>query len=136
MRAEPYLFFQGRCEEAFAFYGKALGAKVEALVRFGDMPGAAGPPASAGKVMHAVLRIGETVVFCSDGQNTGAAAFNGFALSLSVSSDNEAETVFGALGEGGQVGVPLSPTPFATRFGMVTDRFGVLWNVVHPSAQA
>ena len=130
LRADPYLFFQGHCEEALEFYVGAIGAKVEALIRFGEMPGTDGPQAAAGKVLHAVLRIGDTVMLASDGQNTGAPSFAGFSLSLSAGDDAETERLFAALGDGGQVQVPLGPTPFSSRFGMVADRFGVLWTLV------
>lgn len=132
MRVEPYLFFQGRCEEALEFYAGAVGAKIEAISRFRDMPG--GPPEIQNKVMHAAVRIGTSTVLFSDGQSNGSLSFDGFSLSLAVSDDAEAERSFAALGEGGQVRVPLSPTPFASRFGMVVDRFGVLWTVVNQTA--
>ena len=134
MRVEPYLQFQGRCEEAFAFYRRAIGAEVESLVRFGDMPG--GPPDAADKVMHAVARIGETVIMASDGERRGHTSFEGFSLSLTAADDAEAERLFAALGDGGQVRMPLSPTPFASRFGMLVDPFGVSWMVVAQPAGA
>ncbi len=132
MRVEPYLYFQGRCDEAFAFYAEAIGAKVEMLVRFRDMPG--GPPDAGDKVMHALVRIGESTLLASDGQNRGAPSFDGFALALSAGSDAEAEARFAALSAGGEVTMPMGPTPFAARFGMVKDRFGVHWTVVHQPA--
>ena len=132
MRVEPYLYFQGRCDEAFAFYAEAVGAKVEMLVRFRDMPG--GPPDAGDKVMHALVRIGESTLLASDGQNLGATSFDGFALALSADSDGEAEARFAALAAGGEVQIPMGPTPFAARFGMVRDRFGVHWTIVHQPA--
>jgi PhnB protein len=134
LRVEPYLQFQGRCEEAFAFYRRAVGAEVVTLVRFGDMPG--GPPEAAGKVMHAAVRFGDTVVMASDGERSGHLSFDGFSLSLTAADDAEAETLFAALGDGGQVRMPLSPTPFASRFGILVDRFGVSWMVVAQPAAA
>jgi PhnB protein len=124
---EPYLLFQGRCDEAFAFYARAVGAKTESLVRFGDMPGS--PPEAANAVMHAVLRIGDNVVMASDGDRTGKTNFEGFSLSLTAADDAEAERLFAALSEGGQVRMPLTTTPFASRFGMLTDPLGVSWMI-------
>ncbi len=128
MRVDPYLYFQGRCEEAFDFYRRALGAEVQTLVRFGDMPRSQAPDGN--KVMHAVLRIGETTLLASDGENRGTTSFDGFGMALSASSDKEAEQLFAALAEGGQVQMPLTPTPFASRYGMLADRFGVPWMIV------
>ncbi len=128
MRCEPYLLFQGRCEEAFAFYARAVGAKTESLVRFGDMPGS--PPEAANAVMHAVLRIGDNVIMASDADRTGQTHFEGFSLSLTAADDTEAERLFAALSEGGQVRQPLITTPFASRFGILADPFGVSWMIV------
>lgn len=134
MRAEPYLFFQGRCAEALEFYQEALGAKIETLVRYGDMPGA--PPDSKDKVMHAAMRIGETTVLASDGRGDDGTTFSGFSVSLQVGDDGEAERLFAALADGGAVEVPMMATPFATRFGKVADRFGTPWIIVTPQQPA
>ena len=128
MQTQPYLFFEGRCDEAIAFYREALGAEVQMLMRFKDSPEPVSP-GSEEKVMHANLRIGNTSVLLSDGRCGGKQSFQGFALSLTVSSDDEAERFFTALSAGGQVQMPLTKTFFATRFGMVADRFGVSWMV-------
>ena len=128
MQIQPYLFFNGRCDEAIEFYRSAVGAEVTMLMRFKDSP----EPNSHGngdKVMHASLRIGGTTVLVSDGRCSGQLSFQGFALSLTVSDDAEAERLFAALGDGGQVQMPLAKTFFSPKFGMVTDRFGVLWMV-------
>lgn len=136
---QPYLFFEGRCEEAIEFYRGALGAEVIMLMRFKDnpeppQPGMC-PPASGEKIMHATLRIGENMVMASDGRCTGRPAFQGFSLSLTVRTEAEAERLFTALADGGQVQMPLAKTFFSSRFGMVADRFGVLWMVlVAPAA--
>jgi PhnB protein len=130
MQVQPYLFFDGRCDEAFEFYQKALGAKVEMLMRFKDGPASAGcAPGNAEKVMHASVRIGDTQVLASDGHCTGKPNFQGFSLSLTVANDVEADRVFNALANGGQVQMPLAKTFFSSRFGMVADRFGVTWMV-------
>jgi PhnB protein len=132
MRVEPYLFFEGRCEEALEFYKKTVGAKVEALMRYKDspepQPPGMNPPAD--KVMHALFRIGDAPVMASDGMCTGNAKFNGFALALNARDDADAKRLFGALAEGGQVQMPLGPTFFASSFGMLTDRFGLGWMVL------
>jgi PhnB protein len=134
MQVQPYLFFDGRCEEALEFYRKALGAEVATLMRFKDSPEPAQPgmcpPGSENKVMHASFRIGDTTVMASDGHCTGQPSFKGFSLALAASSDAEAEKLFAALADGGQVQMPLTKTFFSSRFGMVADRFGVSWMVI------
>jgi PhnB protein len=133
MLVQPYLFFDGKCEEAVEFYRRALGAEVEMLMRFRDSPEPAQPgmvpPGAEDKVMHAALRIGDTMVLGSDGRCLGQPDFRGFALSLTAANDAEADRLFAALAEGGQVQMPLSKTFFSSRFGMVADRFGVSWMV-------
>lgn len=134
MQIQPYLFFDGRAEEAIEFYRQALGAEVTMLLRFKDSPDPPPPGMMPGgteeKVMHASLRIGKTEVLLSDGRCTGQLRFQGFSLALTVPDDAEAERLFGVLGEGGQVQMPLARTFFSSRFGMVADRFGVSWMVV------
>ena len=131
MQVQPYLFFDGRCEEAIEFYRKTLGAEVQMLMRFKDSPEPGHtPPGAENKVMHSSLRIGEATVMLSDGRCQGKPSFQGFSLSLSVSSAAEAERLFNALADGGQVQQPLVETFFSPRFGMVADRFGVPWMVV------
>ena len=133
MRVEPYLFFNGRCEEAVEFYKKALGAKVAMLMRFKDSPEphAPGmlPPGSENKVMHVSFRVGDTTVMASDGFCKGQTDFQGLSLSLTVSNEAEADRVFAALADGGHVQMPLNKTFWSPRFGMVTDRFGLGWMV-------
>jgi PhnB protein len=133
VRVEPYVYFRGRCEEALEFYRDAIGADATVFARFGDIPGSAAAAAAA-KVAHAVLRIGDTVVLASDGQGAGQPDFSGFSLSLTVSDDAEAERLFAALSAGGVVQVPMAPTPFASRLGLVADRFGVPWMVASQNA--
>ena len=134
MQVQPYLFFDGRCEEAIEFYRRAVGAEVTMLMRFKESPEpqspGAVPPGSENKIMHASLRIGDSTVMASDGRCLGRPAFQGFSLSLTVSDDAEAERRFAALAEGGQVQMPLAKTFFSSRFGMVADRFGVSWMVI------
>jgi len=137
---QPYLFFNGNCEEAIECYRKALGAEVEMMMRFKESPEppppGAVPPGSENKIMHASFRVGQTTVLASDGDSLDKASFQGFSLSLSVPSEAEADRVFNALAEGGQVKLPLTKTFFSPRFGMVEDRFGVGWMItVAPSQQ-
>ena len=133
MQVQPHLCFEGRCEEAVEFYQKTLGAEVMMLMRFQDSPEPPQPgmvpPNSEHKVMHTSFRIGEATVMASDGQCAGRPSFQGFALSLTVPDEAEAERLFAALADGGQVQMPLTTTFFAPRCGMVADRFGVAWMV-------
>jgi PhnB protein len=133
MQVQPYLFFDGRCEEAVEFYQRALGAEVTMLMRFQDSPEphepGMVPPGAGDKVMHMSFRIGETTVMASDGRCEGRPSFQGFALSLTVAHEAEADRVFAALADSGQVQMPLTKTFFSSRFGMVADRFGVSWMI-------
>lgn len=121
MHVQPYLFFDGRCEEALDFYRDALGAEVTVLMRVKDSPEPTPPgtypPDSDNKVLHANFRIGETQLMASDGYAKGKPVFQGFSLSLSPPTDAEAQRLFSTLGEGGQVQMPLSKTFFASSFG-------------------
>jgi PhnB protein len=134
MQVQPYLFFDGRCEEALDFYRRALGAEVQMLMRFKDSPEphAPGmvPPGADNKVMHASFRIGDTTVMASDGRCLGKPNFQGFSLSLTVPDVAQADRAFAHLRDGGQVQMALDKTFFSPRFGMVTDRFGVLWMII------
>jgi PhnB protein len=134
MKVQPYLFFEGRCEEAVEFYRGALGAEVTALMRFKDspdpLPPGMVPPGSEDKVMHASFRVGDATVMASDGRCGGQPNFGGVSLSLAVPDEATADRFFAALADGGQVRMPLGKTFFAPRFGMVADRFGVSWMVI------
>ena len=88
------------------------------------------PPGNENKVMHAQIRIGETVVMLADGRCAGKPVFQGFALSVTVDTEADADKYFGALAEGGQIQMPLEKTFFSARFGMVVDRFGVFWMIM------
>ena len=130
MLVQPYLFFDGRCEEALEFYRRAIGAEITALLRWKDSPDPAMEMQGAeDKVMHAQLRIGDTTIMASDGRCQGKPDFRGFSLSLTAADFAEADRLFAALGEGGQVQMALSETFFSPRFGMVADRFGVSWMI-------
>ena len=130
MHVQPYLFFDGRCEEAIEFYRKALGAKVEMVMRYKESPDPAMvAPGTENKVMHMAFTIGTTTILASDGQSQGQPSFQGFSLSLTVPDDVRAAQLFAALADGGQVQMPLGKTFFSPSFGMVADRFGVSWMV-------
>ncbi len=142
---QPYLFFNGRCEEAIDFYKKALGAKIEMVMRFKDNPdpqGAAdkcpgGATVNPEWVMHTSFKIGESQIMASDGMPLPPekAAPQGFSLSITAKNAAECDRWFNALAEGGQVQMPLGKTFFAERFGAVADKFGVSWMVIVPPAQ-
>lgn len=142
MQIQPYLFFHGDCEEAVAFYHKALGAEVQMMMRYKEspepLPPGMAPPGYEDKILHASFRLGDTVVMASDGQcpGPGPQGFHGFSLSVSVHDEAEADRVFAALGDGGQVQMPLTRTFWSPRYGMLIDRFGVSWMVgVEPATQ-
>ena len=135
MQTQIYLFFDGRLDEALQFYKKTLGVEVEMLMRFKDNPDAAKhpescPPGSEEKIMHSCFKLGDQRVMASDGYAKGNPEFMGFCLSLSVKTEAEADTLFGALGDGGKVEMPLGKTFFSPKFGMVQDKFGVGWMVL------
>jgi PhnB protein len=133
MQVQPYLNFNGRCQEAIDFYKRALGAEVQMVMHFKDCPEPQQgmiTPENKDKVMHAALKIGDTCVFASDGRCTGKTNFAGVSLSLSAQNEAEANRLFGALADGGQVQMPLAKTFFSPSFGMLADRFGVNWMVI------
>lgn len=139
MPIQPYLFFNGRCEEALDFYRRALGAEVGMLMRFRDSPEPPQPgmvpPGSEDKIMHTSFRIGDSEIMASDGCADGKPFFQGFALSLPARDESDADRKFQALSDGGQVQMPLAKTFFSPRFGMVADRFGVTWIVIVPQPE-
>jgi PhnB protein len=131
MDVQPYLFFDGRCEEALDFYKKTVGAKPQTLMRFKDAPDQSMiSPGVENKVMHAHVRIGDGIVLMSDGRCTGKTNFQGFALTITAKTEAEADKLFAALADNGQVTMPMAKTFFSPRFGMLTDRFGVGWIVL------
>jgi uncharacterized glyoxalase superfamily protein PhnB/uncharacterized protein YndB with AHSA1/START domain len=128
---QPYLFFDGRCAEAIEFYTATLDAKVEVLTHFKDSPDPTMcAPGAENKVMHASFRIGNNTIMASDGRCTGKPSFQGFALSLILPDEAQADRLFAGLANGGQVQMPLAKTFFSPRFGMVADRFGVSWMIL------
>jgi PhnB protein len=130
---QPYLFFNGRTEEAVEFYRNAVGAEVEMVIKFKDSPEPPPPgmlaPGWENKVMHCSFRVGQSTIMASDGCGSEPGGFNGFSLSIAVATEAEADRVFNALAEGGKVTMPLGKTFWSPRFGMLTDKFGIGWMV-------
>lgn len=143
--AQPYLSFEGRCEEALNFYRDTLGAEITAMMRFRDAPpmgggeaeGCAGGPATpppGDKVMHSAFKLGSTEIMATDGMcNAAGAGFKGIALTITYTDVATATQAFNNLAAGGKVNMPLMPTFFAKSFGMVDDQFGVGWMVIVPA---
>ena len=137
MNVQPYLFFDGRCEEALKFYEKSLGAKVEMLMRYKESPE---PPPPGMKVvpeqiMRSSVRVGASVVMAAD-DCMGTPKFGGFSLTVGAENESEAKKRFDALAQGGTVKMPLTKTFFSPAFGMLTDRFGVGWMIMVETNQA
>lgn len=140
MHVQPYLYFEGRTEEALQFYQHTIGATIEVMMRMKDAPPDAqaagqnshGEIDNSEKILHAQFRVGDTVVMASDGMCSGSSDFKGFALALTVAHDAEAKQKFDQLAAGGKVQLPLATTFFASSFGMLQDRFGVVWVVIAP----
>ena len=137
MEIQPYLFFNGRCEEAIGFYRSALGAQELMKMRFKDAPPSDNyqtAPEHADKIMHAALAIGHTHLLMSDGQcDQEAVTHSGFSLSVTADDVASGEKYFNALAQGGQVTMPFQKTFWTDGFGMLVDKFGVPWmvNVQH-----
>lgn len=134
MKLQPYLFFEGRCEEALEFYKTALGAEVTMLMRFKDNPEppevSMTPAGSEDKIMHSSFKIGDSEIMASDGRCSGQATHQGFSLSITAKDEAEAKRLFTNLSDGGQIQMPLTKTFFSPQFGMVADRFGISWMVI------
>ena len=131
MQVQPYLFFDGRAAEALDFYKQAIGASVKMMMRWKDSPDQSMcTPAKADKIMHAQFEAGDTTIMASDGRNSGTPKFDGFALSIVANTEAEADKLSGALGDGGQVTMPLGKTFFSKRCGMLADKFGVHWMIL------
>jgi PhnB protein len=133
LSAQPYLLFGGRCEEALEFYQRAVGAKVDQVMRFKDNPDPMPPgtlaPGLENKIMHTSFRIGESLVMASDGMNASQTV-SGTSLAVAVKTEAEVDTIFNALAAGGTVTMPPGKTFWSPRFGMLTDKFGLGWMVM------
>lgn len=136
---QPYLFFNGKCEEALNFYKQSIGAEITAMMRFKDAPPMPAEQSAEGcgpgnpdpnKIMHASFKVGQSEVMASDGCDDGTQDFQGFSLSIAVHAEGEADRIFGALSEGGNVTMPLGPTFYSPKFGMLKDKFGMNWMVI------
>lgn len=131
MNIKPYLNFDGRCEEALEFYKKAVGAKIDMLMRCKDGPDPQQvKPGLENKIMHSSFSVGNSTIMATDGYNQNNPNFNGITLALSASNECDAKRLFDALADGGEVRMPLAKTFFSPAFGMLADRFGVPWMVV------
>jgi len=130
MRIDPYLLFKGNCEEAFKFYAKVLGGKIEAMMTHEGTPAAEQtPPEWLKKILHARLVVGDQVLMASDAPPGHQEPMTGFSVTVETSKEADAERVFGALSEGGLVKMPIQKTFWAERFGMLVDRFGTPWMI-------
>jgi PhnB protein len=136
MNVEPYLFFNGRCEEALEFYRTVFNAEPAMLMRHRDSPDAPPMPLPEGwadKILHAAIKIGDTMVMASDGCSDQVVSFNGFSLSVQMPDAAAAHRAYDALAVSGAPQMPLGPTFFSPCFGMVVDRFGLGWMLIVPA---
>ncbi|HZT50734.1 MAG TPA: VOC family protein [Stellaceae bacterium] len=130
MQMTPYLTFAGTCEAAFEFYARCLGGRIVAKMTYAETPMADQMPAeSRGKIAHARLVAGDRVLMGSDAPPGRFEETRGMSVMLGIDDPAEAERVFAALADGGTVRMPIQKTFWATRFGMLTDRFGIPWMV-------
>ena len=132
MKLHTYLNFGGNCEEAFRFYEKNLGGKIETMMRYADQPDPKNvSPGTEKYVLYLNMTIGETQLMGSDVPPDRFQPMRSVYLSLAVDSSEEAERIFKLLSEGGEVFMPMEETFFAFRFGMLRDRFGTSWMILH-----
>lgn len=130
MKLAVYVNYSGSCEEAFAFYAKHLGAKLEGEIRrHGEMPNPSIPADWSDKVLHARMQLGSTVLMGADVPH--AEPMRSSYLTIFADTEADAERIYAALTEGGDVFMELQQTPFANRFAMLRDRFGANWMLLH-----
>jgi len=130
MKLNPYLTFAGRCEEAFKFYEKALGGKIQAMMTAVGTPMEKQmAPEWRDKIMHARMTVGDTVLMGSDAPPDRAAPMQGFSICLGFDGVAEAERAFNALSEKAAITMPIQETFWAQRFGMLIDQFGTPWMI-------
>ena len=133
MTLNTYLVFDGRCKEAFEFYAQVLGGKIEAMMSHAGTPAEGMVPKEwVEKIMHARLTVGRSLLMGSDAPPDRYKTPHAFSVNIGIDSESEAERIFHALADGGKVGMPIQQTFWATRFGMVTDRYGIPWMVNCP----
>ena len=130
MQLNPYLSFDGKCQEAFKLYEQALGGKIAAMLTYGETPMAEqSPPEMRQKIAHARLTVGNQVLMGGDAPPGRYEPMKGCSVMLGVDEPAAAERVFNALAAGGNVTMPIQETFWARRFGMVTDKFGTPWMI-------
>ena len=130
MQMNTYLFFDGRCAEAFRFYEQLLGGQIEFMQKAGDTPERDRmPPEQHDIIMHVRMRVGDQVLMGSDAPPPHFEKPQGFFVSLQIDEPAEAERIFNGLAEGAEVRMPLQKTFWAAHFGMLVDRFGTPWMV-------
>lgn len=130
MQIDPYLHFNGQCREAFEFYEQLLGGKIVAIMTYGELPDAQEtPPEQRDAVLHVRLVVDGKVIMGSDRPPHLYTETKGMYVALGIDDLAEAERVYHALAEGGTVELPIQPTFWAPRFGMVVDRFGIPWMI-------
>jgi PhnB protein len=131
MKMTTYVNYGGNCAEAFRYYEQHLGGKIMGMMKWSQMPDAEKhtPPGQEDKVLHGRIALGETVLMGAD--VPGAQPMRSAYLTLSVSTSEEAERIYAALADGGEVLMKMGETFFAFRFGQVRDKFGVNWMVIH-----
>lgn len=132
MNVRTYLNYGGNCGEAFRFYEQNLGGKIGFMMTFGQMPDPSqAPPGMENGVLHAQIEVGGATILASDVPPDRFQPMRSAYLCLSVDSDSEAERIYGLLSDGGEVFMPIQETFFATRYGILRDRFGTSWMVIH-----
>lgn len=130
MHILPYLNFDGCCAKAFRFYEKTLGGQITTLMTHGESPIAHEiPPEHHDLVLHATLVIGDALLMASDAPPGRYVPPRGLYVSLQVDDPADADRIFAALAEGGEVQMPIGETFWARRFGMLVDRYGIPWMV-------
>jgi PhnB protein len=130
MRISCHIHFDGQCEEAFRTYQNVLGGRLETMLRFGDSPlGAQVPPEWQSRILHATLVLGEYELLGSDVFPGQSGRKQGYSVTISLSDPENAKSIFDALADGGSILMPLQPTFWATGFGVITDKFGVSWEI-------
>ena len=134
MRLDVYVNYRGSCEEAFRFYERHLGGRITGIVRHGEQPGSAAPADLRGKVLHARIDIGATVLMGADVAH--AEPMRSAYLALSLDDEADAERTYALLADDGEVFMPMARTPFANRFAMLRDRFGTSWLLLHQPASS
>ena len=129
MRLDVYVNYRGNCEQAFRFYEERLGGRITAIARHGDQPNPALPADWKGRVLHARIEIGATVLMGADVAQ--AEPMRSAYLALSLDSEADAERTYAVLADGGEIFMQMTRTPFANRFAMLRDRFGTSWLLLH-----